>query len=288
MLFTIVAIATALASVSIHELGHAYAMRQCGVRVISISLLGIPGLGTFRLPIRSRFFPGTNWYLHPLIIGAYVEPEEKDMEGLSRRDALYIYGMGPLMNILFTLVVALIFVTLTLALDMFGRSRGVPPPWGKQMMPLVFVGLGAIITALWYFRRLVCQFVLLPIGWWLAITMVYFVFTKSGMPVSGLSDQIGDIHRVGPKMMEGMPQSVILEIVMAIVLGTGLSVILGLTNLLPLVPLDGGHMMRFALPVAWRDAYIYLTAPIFAILILLQFGKDFYNLGRWMFGQMFW
>ena len=284
MLFTIIAIATALASVSIHELGHAFAMRQCGVTVKSISLLGIPGLGTIRLPIKSRFFPGTNWYVHPLIIGAYVEPEEAEMQSLSRRDALYIYGMGPLMNILFTLGVAFVCVTVILAVDIFGRFRGVTPPWKMFVMPLVFVGLGTVLTALWYFRRLVCQFILLPIGWWLAVTMAYFVFTKGGMPLDGLSDQIGDIHGAGPKMMDGLPPSIALTIAMAVMLGAGLSVLLGLANLIPLVPLDGGHMMRFALPIAWRDAYIFVTAPVFAILILLQFGKDFYNLGRWMLG----
>jgi hypothetical protein len=225
--------------------------------------------------------------VHPLAIGAYVVSEEDDMKRLSRTDALYIYGMGPLMNILFTLGILLVFATVFLALDMFGRARGAIAPWEVHVIPLIVVGLGMLMVTLWRYRRAVCTLVLLPIGWGVGTLIGHYVVTKSGIPAYGLSDGVGDIHRSGPALLKNWPPSAILEVMIAVLFGAGLSFLFGLTNLVPLVPFDGGHMMRFLLPVGLRDAYSYITVPVFAVLMLLQFGKDFYNLSHWIFTHLF-
>ncbi len=282
MLFTYTVIVTILLSVSVHELGHAYAMRQCGVRIAKIGLLGIPGLGTFRLPIRSRFFLGTHWYVHPLLIGAYVEPNTDDMEKLVRKDALYVYGMGPLANVLFSLVVMFALGTMTLTFDVAVFAPETIQKWGA---PGLLIALGIVVAATWYFRRILCQLMLLPVGWLLAIFIAYLTW-KSGPQISGISDIIGDIHRARPVMMKALPASALNEITMAVKLGAGFSVLLGLVNLLPLVPLDGGHMTRHLFPSRWQSAYEYASTPIFALLMLLQFGKDALNLGHWLWSLL--
>jgi len=59
--------------VIVHELGHAFGMRQYGVRVVRISLFGFPGIGfisvpvTIRLPIRAKWLPDTEWVIYPLL-----------------------------------------------------------------------------------------------------------------------------------------------------------------------------------------------------------------------------
>ena len=278
MLFTIIAIMTALVSLSVHEIGHAYAMRECGVRVEAISLLGIRlrGLGTLRLPVKFRFFPGTEWRVHPLIVGAYVEPDEAGMKALSRGDALYVLGMGPLANILFSLVVVFVLAVLVGALEV----TGVYP--GASFLGLEKTAvLAGLITGGWWLRRTVCQFLLLPIGCLLLLYLVYAVFPVVGTPIPGISDLVAGIHELRGSADSSPP--LFFEIVLAIAIGTALSVFLGLGNLLPFVPFDGGVMMRTLFPSMWRDSYSYVTAPFFVVWNVGVFWRDLTNLIRWLF-----
>lgn len=282
MFFTITAIAIALASLSVHELGHAFAMRQCGVGVKSISLLGIPGLGTIKLSIRSRMFPGTEWFVHPFIIGAYVEPNENDMERLSTRDALYVYGMGPLASIAFLFATLLMLAIGFCALQVLALAVGMTPNQKWLDGSVAVLGLSCALGLIWYFRRAICQYALLPIGCVSAALVIHSIAAKGGFTIAGLSDVVGEIHsaRQGRVDTSG---GLLLELVQAVILGGILSAVLGLVNLVPLVPLDGGHMMRVVLPKRWQDAYAYLTLPVFAVLMILQFGKDIYNVLRFLF-----
>src|SRR5262245_49613787 len=123
MLFTVGMLALLELSVIVHELGHAFAMRQCGVRVVRISLFGFPSVGfisvpvTIRLPIRVQWLAETEWVVHPLLpLGAYVEPHEQDAARVSRAEDLYISGMGALANFIF-------------GLALIALAAGVAPEW---------------------------------------------------------------------------------------------------------------------------------------------------------------
>ena len=166
MLFTIGLLALFELSIVVHELGHAFAMRQCGVRVVRISLFGFPGLGfvsvplTIRLPIRSQWLPETEWVIHPLLpLGAYVMPHADDVARLSRTEDLYISGMGPLTNLIFGL--GLIALTVGIAPEWFvtkGTATSVALYTG------LLIGIVAAMWALWRFRLFFCRRLLLAVG----------------------------------------------------------------------------------------------------------------------------
>ncbi len=282
MFFTIAVVAIALVSLGVHELGHACAMRECGVGVKRISLLGIPGLGTIRLPIKLRMFPGTEWFVHPFIVGAYVEPEEDDMERLSARDALYVYGAGPLASISFLLAICAVLASLSV-FHPFSLAVGTASTADLDMFwAAVTFGPAFVLAFTWYFRKAICRYALLPTGCALAALVVYGIVIKGDFAIMGLSDLIGDIHSAKPERTDE-PGGMLVELIVAVFFGGGLSALLGLVNLLPFVPLDGGQMMRSILPKRWQNRYVYLTLPIFVIMVFLQFGKDIYNLVRFLF-----
>jgi hypothetical protein len=159
MLFTIGIMALLELSIIVHELGHAFAMRQCGVRVVRISLFGFPSLGfisvpvTIRLPIRVRWLPDTEWVIHPLLpLGAYVMPNEQDAARMSRAQDMYISGMGPLTNFIF-------------GLALIGLTVGIVPEWfvtpGSVASALLYsgllIGIVAAMGVLWRYRLFFCR-----------------------------------------------------------------------------------------------------------------------------------
>ncbi len=277
MLFTIIVILVFLASLSLHELGHAYAMQQCGVPIKRISLLGIPGMGKFQLPITSRHLPGTEWCVHPLIIGAYVEPDREKMQSLKRNDLLFVYGMGPLVNILAAIVMTMASFALSFAWNVYTGTS----VQNIERTLCVLVTLGIWFTSFWYFKRWVCHFVLIPIGCLLMLMIMYVNTAKGGTFFIGMSDVFGDIYQLGIKM-SGNSDSIIPTIIAATRYGALFSFFIGTTNLIPFAPLDGGQMIRAILPEKWKKTYVLTTAPLILILILLSISKDFWNLGRWI------
>ncbi len=95
-----------LLSTVAHEFGHAFAMRESAVRIERISLMGAPYFGTYVLPLRLKSFPETELVVHPLLIGAYVKPNEDDISKTSVRDRIFILVAGPLANLIFAFVLA--------------------------------------------------------------------------------------------------------------------------------------------------------------------------------------
>src|SRR5215217_353379 len=159
MLFTIAMLILLLFALLLHELGHAFAMRECGVGVLHISVLGWGG-PSLRLPFKSKWLPDAEWVIHPLLpIGAYVASDAAEMERLSRADSNYISGMGPLANFIFALVLLALSVVIA-------------PEWLRQQIgtsnysgvPATLVVIALAIAILWWLRRFFCRFLLLPIG----------------------------------------------------------------------------------------------------------------------------
>ena len=101
--------------VSIHELGHYFAARMCGVKVLRFSL----GFGR---PLFSRFDrAGTEWVVAPIPLGGYVSPlsereavrrglpRSKAIEGQSPLRQIFIYAAGPFMNLVLAFVILVCF-----------------------------------------------------------------------------------------------------------------------------------------------------------------------------------
>jgi membrane-associated protease RseP (regulator of RpoE activity) len=287
MLFTIGLLTLFELSIVVHELGHAFAMRQCGVRVVRISLFGFPGLGfvsvpvTIRLPIKSRWLPETEWVIHPLLpLGAYVEPHADDAAGLSRAEDFYISGMGPLANLIF-------------GLALIGLTVGVAPEWfvtkGTAMSVVLYTGLLLGIVAamwlLWRFRLFFCRHLLLAVG---VVCLVLMVVSISAMTHSermemlagfGLLVGIRDVY-VWSQALAGYGVRDV--IAYTLVMSGYLSIALGVFNLMPLLPLDGGHMMNHYVPDVLRRPYLAISVVLIYPLLVLSLWNDAVLVSRFL------
>ncbi len=274
MLFTFFVIMLVMVSISVHELGHAFAMRECGVRVERISLIGVPGLGTFRIPVRLSQFPGTEWVIHPFVIGAYVMANEDDMEKASARDRVFISAAGPLANIAFAFVLAGCATAAVLTEVLSGSLLGAVVGALVLCGPLFAVGWLA-----WRFRRFLARYAV-PCIVVLALALFLRGIRSSVLTPYGTSDFVRDIH-VHSQAVQGSTEGFGLYFALAI--GAILSAGLGILNLIPLIPLDGGQIVREYLPARWKDAYSLLTFPIVAIMLLMSLGKDAWNFAHLFF-----
>jgi len=77
----------------VHELAHGILARKVGIKVKSLGLLLL------------GFFP----------IGAFTEPDEKELRNAKSKDQLMVYAAGPVFNLVFTLVVFIIFILISFA-----------------------------------------------------------------------------------------------------------------------------------------------------------------------------
>ncbi len=252
----------ALLPVCIHEMGHAWALLRFGVQIEEISLLGIriprvPHL-TFRYTFKGAAQP-TAISVHPLLIGAYVKADRESQRALSLKDQVFVYGAGPFVNFVYSLVVfALLYLT------------------SSHENSLVIGGLcatGALLLLL--FRAFFCRYGVLAVG---AVLLVFAIGSACigpkqdtrtfGGPVTIVKD-MSDIYKE-KVAKEGDPLRV------ALAISAALSLALGMTNVLPIPPLDGGQMASLYMS-AWsaRLQRWYVTCGVlifFGILVVALYG----------------
>src|SRR3989344_1648420 len=261
MIFTVELWVVLLLSLAQHELGHIVAMRECSVKVFKVGfgIQCLRFLPTIRLPSKLRSLPYARIYIHPLtlFIGEYVLPSRRDMRELSRKDKTYVYGAGPLSNFIFGAV-------------FFGIGWVLPLSESSEYLnelPLRLVESGvalAAAVAMWRFRADICSYALLPLG--ICVTFFVLVGPKFGLDFNPFEfgKSLAGIQTKGSSHGIVLADAGVLTHLYALVLtGAVLSVWLGLINLLPVVPLDGGHLMRQVQNNALR--VVYQTAKYVAI-----------------------
>jgi membrane-associated protease RseP (regulator of RpoE activity) len=274
MLFTIGIMALLVLSVIVHELGHAFAMRQCGVRVVRISLFGFPGLGfTIRLPIRTQWLPDTEWVIHPLLpLGAYVMPDEQDAARVSRAQDLYISGMGPLTNFIF-------------GLALIGLTAGIAPEWfvtrGDVASVLLYTALLTSIVAamwvLWRCRLFFCRRLLLAVAVVCLVLMVLIVTSMAQaermqmLAGFGFLTSIRDVYIWSQALTNYGVKDIVAY---TLITSGGLSIALGAFNLIPLLPLDGGRMMNHFVPGVLRKPYLAVSIGLLFPLLVVSLWND--------------
>ena len=279
MLFTIGMLALLELSVIVHELGHAFAMRHCGVRVVRISLFGFPSLGfisvpvTIRVPIRAQWLPDTEWVIHPLLpLGAYVMPDEQDAARVSRAQALYISGMGALTNFIF-------------GLALIGLTVGIAPEWfvtrGTATSVLLYTGLlisiVAAMWALWRYRLFFCRRLLLAVGIVSLVLMVVIVTFMTHAERMELLAGLGFLTSIKYIYIwsQALTSYGVKDIIAyTLVMSGSLSIALGAFNLIPLLPLDGGHMMNHYVPGVLRTPYLAISVGLVYPLLVISLWND--------------
>lgn len=277
---TVAIICGIIATVIAHELGHAFAMRACGVRVETISLLGFPGLGTINLHIKSKWFPNTMWVVHPLVLGAYVEANEADMLPLAYKDQQYINGMGPMLNFIVGIP------CMAMGIAVLAAERGSLSAF--LFAAAVMIAACAISWLLWVLRRLLIEYAFMLIGG-IALAFVFkhgFEMSSADLikSAAGPLSTVAIVHE-GSKQVSGTE---LVETISYCLFMTGIfSIGLGLLNLLPIPPLDGGNMiMQFMdslLPKWASRVYFGLGTVCVAGILLLSLWNDAVTLFYWIF-----
>jgi len=214
-----------IATVTLHELGHAVYMRRNGVSLKEICILGIgPILAEFRVP----YFGETPVRIRAIPVGAFVLPDKAGLESLKGLSFLArgeIFGAGIVANVAFA---AALF------------------------------GFGMLVCAANHLEGVVAFGVSLIVAWGLMISVRWI---SIGLPVLGiglLAYMVHDIAVTGIAKLSGAIGGPVMmskffsvqvhahpwSLQEGIVLGTVLSLALGMGNLFPFLPFDGGHLSK--------------------------------------------
>lgn len=251
-----IAVALVLVSVLFHELGHALEMNRRGIKIQSVGIgMPLPFL-TWRCKPFSGRMRNTVFALSPLIIAAYVKPvkkEEKKIKRLSYYGQASIDGAGVAANIVFSLILAAALAF-----------------WGT--VPKFLTGRGAS-----YCYAVACAFAIAAIVFWLGrnIFSVYFALPLGVLlayVVVAVALKYGVHQAVGGPISIGYYIATISNAMDAIRVAANLSLGMGLINLLPLCPLDGGRIAAALLGKIHPDlGMAYRTLSTLAFLVLIGF-----------------
>ena len=199
-------------------------------------------------------------------------PNEEDAARVSRAQDMYISGMGPLTNFIF-------------GLALIGLTVGIAPEWfvtrGTTTSVVLYAGLLiGIVAAMWVFwryRLFFCRRLLLAVGIVFLVLMVVavtFMTHAERMQLLagfGFLTSIKDIY-VWSQAFAGYGVKDI--IAYTLVISGGLSIALGVFNLIPLLPLDGGHMMNHYVPGLLRTPYSAISIVLVYPLLVLSLWND--------------
>ena len=217
-MFFVLFIVLILVVLMVHELSHRRAMIKNGIKVPEAGL-GIPIKGIPSLKI--RISSNLTFKIHPLLLGAYVMPEnEEAIEKLPYDKQAEIFGAGIIGNIIMGLILTLpILILITIK--------------------------GNINTEI--IIRLIIPFILIPLFWKFSRQISAYVFPFLGIPlIAFLVWSIfafgADETIIGPVGIVQLGLNMSTDIFQTISLAAALSLGLAITNLLPLIPLDGGRI----------------------------------------------
>lgn len=247
----------------IHELAHARVMYKLGVQIREISIgVKIPFFWDIKLRLSSpQILGGTPIYFRPLPIMAFVESTPKgelQTKALDYKDQAAIYAAGSLGNIFS----GVFFISLILLYNLCVNFS----------LPLLLSNIFfLIITSLTFllvkFRRFSGAYIAPLIGW---ATMALIIYGLFSMPISQAIG--GPVTTYKFIAQENIPYSLSIAAIW---------ISIGLINLLPIMPLDGGHIIT-AIFRSWRlnyfaQFYSGFSLVLFAGLIGLALFSDIVN-----------
>lgn len=297
MYFWILAIAAVLVvwfGIAVHEIGHALACRRAGIPVREISLLGfpLPGIKGWQLPFKSRTFPETIFLIHPVLLGAYMKPDNVAMEAAGRRERVRILAMGPIASLLFGLTL-LTLCSLAFAADTIvgGCTKCLQKgavnnqPWTIGMFVAIGCATLSVTILILLLRRYFWfHIALLVVGIALLPLMAYVIYTLlvdvlfSTKPLHEILTGMFGTVRVSrdwilamhddqsPTLMRGIGS-------VAIVAG-GLSLFIGLANLVPMFAGDGTMIIMEYVPERLGKLIWTVTLAVMGLFMLLVLVGD--------------
>lgn len=250
MLFTIT-IVLIVFSLVFHEAAHWFEMSRRGIPVVEAGL-GFPISRWLQIRFSWKRFPGTTFTLNPLLIGAYVKPSddgEQTMKALPYKEYATIFGVGPLANLLFWLM--LFFIKPFIDSHIILAS-----PQNLFIMFCVF----SIMAFVVYARGALAAYVI-PLMGLLAIVLITVTLAKFGQ--KGVSGPVGIVEAAKKSSSSGL--------VSAVSFAGLISLNLALLNTLPFYPLDGGKIVDKLIGRLGEKTQkifrVVTTAVIFALIL---------------------
>jgi len=193
-------------------------MKKRGIIVPEAGL----GFKIFNLPyLKIRVSPEFTFCIHPFLLGAYVRPANgEDINRLPYSAKTHIYGAGVIANLIMGAILLGLYVILAMIEKDTITSRAVI---------ILAVSVGSSLL-LWIGSRIFCSYIFPFLGFLILGQLAWSVM-KTGLGESVMGP-IGIIQ-------SGLNISTFPE---AVFWGANISIGLALINLLPIVPLDGGHI----------------------------------------------
>ncbi len=256
-----------------HEAGHALAMRRHGI-VVSELGIGLP-FGP-RIEIESEFLKrlfGERFRLvfTLALIGAYVLARDIAFEErLTLSQRCHIYGAGVIGNLVFIMVIWTVLVALIFLLP--GQFPGITPDPLKGI--LIIVAASGACFLLVVFSRQISQWIFPIISMVAIILLAKWIFNA---PMTEFANAMG-----GPVLLGKITADMSTDLVNTLLFGAFISFGIGVTNLLPFWPLDGGQIIQ-----AIAEAHIpgglarftkYLGAFLTGVLVIGSLGADIIRL----------
>lgn len=229
---------------SIHELGHAFAMRKNGVEMSEICLFGLTGpkLASFKI---KRFFGETEITIRPLVpLGAFVRPVS-DFSELPKNKQVDIAAAGIENNFYFGF--ALLAIT--------SLTQG-------GFFAVLILTLATLLIFL-LFRFAKAGFII-----FLGLATIALTSYTIAKDVSSA----GSVISIG-KMIHGQA-----DLYAVVTLGGAISISLGLMNAMPLFGLDGHRILNLYLPERFRRVTDPIAGIAMIALIILALGNDIISL----------
>ncbi len=259
----------------VHEFGHLVAMRRVGMEVdtLAVGVRWGPHIKIESEFLRRYAGPKFTLVLSPLILVGYVRPSDPEHEEKLRDDEkALVYGGGVIANIL----LAVFILGIVTAVTVWKNSGSIIAPnlplvggmhtWA--IIPMLFL----FAFLLLYFARFVCKFIF-PIIGVLVFALVVYVFMEISLNADMLA-RGGFIELATQTENAGQRGDFWMYVAY-------ISVIVGLGNLLPLYPLDGGHLgmihVRRFVP-RFEPYYRRLGMVCVIFLLVFQFVPDLYRL----------
>lgn len=248
VLNTTLAIALFLACVVIHEWAHAYALRQLGGQIKAFGV-GLPLAPRIKLKPTARRPYSIS--ISPWLVGAYVQARDEDEErikNLSYWDQAWFSGAGVVAN----LVIGALLTAVVLTVE------------GKPFLALYWVA-GAV--AVWLLRRAFTALVMPIIALGILALVAYITIKTTAQIVSDTgTPQMSGLLGVGELLTVSSPLD-------ALKVATLMSLSLGLFNMLPLVPVDGGRIVGDLVRRWWGEkaSTAYTAASVVLVLGLVVY-----------------